>query len=597
MERSGLAVFCRIGVGLAILGAVVFGSVGTAAAAALEPWEPNPALELAATMSHLQPSGLAVAPEGTTTVFWGNSGGELVARTRAANADVYGAEETIGGSLLASAGGPGNRIGVVTLVADSIELHTREADGAFSAPVVVDSVTSPDQLVNVELALGPNGGIAVAWAISSGGSYDVYARVGTVSGGVSTLEPTVKLTTSSLNWLRVRVAIGPDGRVAVGWNARLGFTGAPSFAGIWEVQTRVRPGVGGAFGAVTTAVAFAPDEAVEWMELKYDGDSRLVVAYQSAANHSGGSPNPLTIGTIALRSGQTTFSLPVVAATFTDQAGGFNLGVATDGAVTIGWQEYGDTGASLYAATLSPAAVAFGAAQKLTSEELYSDSLELAVAANGSAVAVWREQTSVGVDTAGTLYARVRSADTSSFGDAFVLAPAGVFSGTGSGSQIFYAKLAVGTAADGSATAFWTDPSTGAWTPKTRRARMGSTVVTPSGTQKAEEIAISKLSAKVRRHSIVVKATVTATASGLVRFVSTNLGNVRHPRRWRCITKVTVRAGVPTELECTLPFGARLQLERGALWLSTAVRLTRRGSKIADSYRHLVVRQTARFTG
>ena len=602
MESSGLAAFRRIGAGLAVLGAVVLGSVDTAAAATLEPWEPTPALELAATMSYGDPGGLAVAPEGATAAFWSNSDGDLVARTRTANADAYGAEETIGGSLLASAGGPGNRIGVVTLVTGSIELHTREADGAFSAPMVVDSGTSGD-LVNADVALGPNGGIAVAWAIRSGRSYDVYARVGTVRGGVSTLEPTVKLTSSSLIWLKARVAIGPDGRVAVGWNTQVGYTGGAPRQELWEVQTRVRPGSGGAFGAVTTAEAFAPDEAVEWMELEYDGDSRLVVAYQSAANHNGGSPNPLTVGTIALRSGQTTFSLPVVAATYTGQAGGFDLGVATDGAVSIGWEEYGDTEASLYVATLSPAAVAFGAAQKLTAEGSYPDSLELAVAANGAAVAVWRGQTIVGEDTAGTLYARVRSAGANSFGEAFVLAPAVVFSGTGSGSQTWYAKLAVGTAADGSATAFWTDPSTGLWTPKTRRARMGSEVVTPAAVvtpsvpNKTEQIAISKLSAEVRPQTIVVKATVTATASGLVRLMTTNVGNMRHPRRWRCITKVTVKAGLPTQLECTLPLGARRQLGRGALWLSTAFRLTPTGSEIADSYRHLVVWQTTRFAG
>ncbi|MGI9186041.1 MAG: hypothetical protein ACR2J9_00735, partial [Gaiellales bacterium] len=172
MKRTIWPVFHRRVIVAVVLASFILGTPVIAGAGTLGPWEPNPAFDVASGMDQTRTMAVAVAPEGATTVLWGNPAGALMARTRAADAATFAVEEQLGGVLLASAGGPGNRTAVVTSVTSgattSMVLHTREAGGGFSAPAVVGSVTGGDWIANVDVALGPSGSIVVAWALHAG---------------------------------------------------------------------------------------------------------------------------------------------------------------------------------------------------------------------------------------------------------------------------------------------------------------------------------------------------------------------------------------------------------------------------------------------
>jgi hypothetical protein len=578
---------------LVLLGSVIIvgAFAGPAAAAPLGPWEPNPALELSSSMDPERLAGVAVAPEGLTAAFWADTSGELVARTRASAVAPYGAPEVLGGSLLDSAGGPGDRIAVVAAESSggttAVQLRIREAGaGGFSTPVPV--VSTADVIVNADVAVGPGGAIVVAWAVNAGGAYDVYARVGTVSGGSVTLEPTVTLTAAALSYVaRAQAAIGADGRIAVSWNA---IVGNPPAGQLWELHTRVRPGAGGDFGGLITTLAFAADTKVDSIATEYDTRNHLIVAFASVANLNRGAPHPITIGTVALRAGQSAFDAPIVASTYSGLATPIGLGIAAAGAVTVSWIDHSATNRP-WTATLPADGSGYGPAEDLavSGSGVEAGILRLTVAPDGTAVAAFWQQAGVRGEEVGTPYVRVREAGVASFGAAVVLGQS--LAGGSSGADYSYAKLALGSAANGDATALWSEVAGGTWTPKTRSARMSSpAAAVANGTS---TLVVSALAAKVRQSTIVVRATLMPSASGRVELVATTRRNDRSPRRWRCTSEASVQAGVRMKLTCTLRLGARRQLDRGALWLASSFRLTPTVGASVEAYRGLVIPRRA----
>jgi hypothetical protein len=583
----------------------------TGTAGAAWPWEPSTPVELGPSMQRSYPIGLAVAPNGMATALWSTSADGAVARTRPAGSDTFGVQEVLGGVVAAQASGPGNRVAVATRLSaggtNTLRIHVRTADGAtFESPVQV--VATTDDIDNASVALGPNGSIVVAWAAgpSGGNSFHVYARVGTISGGAVSFEPQVQLTASPCDWIKTAVAIGADGRIAVSWRARLGNSGAPYYYSLSGVQVRIRPAAGGAFGLVTNATTLAPNSLVIDHKLAYGAGNELVVAYMGQGALNSGVPYPFTVATTTMRDGQASFDMPVTVSTYNGQQGSLAMGVAGDGAITVGWID--DTATTHpRVATRAAGSATFGAAEDLIvpATGATARTLRIAVAADGAVTAGWWQQDSVGLGGIGTPYLRERPAGASTFGSAIPLGATSTYAQYSY--DFYYSAMEIQMAANGDATALWSDASGGTWTPKTRASlsppqpsagdagsasAAGRASEAGTGAAGAPMVQVKSLTATVGRR-VVITAQVMTTADGTVRLDATTRRNRDSERRWRCTADATVRAGVTATVSCTLRKGARRQLRLGAIWLAGGFRLTTAGGAVAEAYRGLPIARSA----
>lgn len=604
MRVSRLSRF--LGVAGAALAVLVGALTGTAVAA--WPWEPSMPVELAPSMQWSEPIpiGLAVAPNGMATALWLTAADGTVARTRPAGSSTFGSEEVLGGVLVAQTSGPGNRVAVATRLTaggtSTLRVHVRTAEGmSFASPVQV--VATTDAIDNVSVALGPNGTIVVAWAAgpSGGNALHVYARVGTISGGAVSLESQVQLTASPCDWIKSATAIGSDGRIAVGWRARLGYSSAPYYYSLSAVQVRVRTANAGTFGPVTNATTLAPDSLAVDHTMVYGPGNELVVAYMGQTALNGGVPYPLTIATTTMRDGQASFDMPVVVSTYSGQQGALGMGVAGDGAIVVGWID--DTAATHpRVATRAAGSATFGTAEDLIvpATGAMARALSIAVAPDGAVTAAWWQQDTLGLGGIGTPYLRERAAGAATFGSPLALGPTSTYAQYNY--DFYYSAMEVQMASNGDATTLWSDASAGTWTPKTRASlsppqppggAAGSATTTDAGAGTVPRVQVESFTATVGS-AVVVTAQVTTTIDGTVRLDATTRRNRDSGRRWRCTADTTVRAGTTATISCTLRPGARRQLRRGAIWLAGGFRLTTSGGAVAKAYRGLpIARSTA----
>jgi hypothetical protein len=346
------------------------------AAAGLDGRAWKPPVTLSAAGRNASAPQVAVAADGSAVAVWARSNGTdtvIQAATRSA-AGVWGAPQTL------SAGGQNAETptvatapdGTATAVWDRFDgstyiaqVSSRRPGHAWSSPhnLSATGLTATAE----EVAVAPDGRVTAAWVEIDAGQYTVQAAVGSPGGPWSTPKD---LSAPGQAGLGPRVAVAPDGTATVVWYRSDGAN--------LVIQAASHP-VGGAWSSPQTIsqsgrdsqgprLAVAPNGTATAVWWRFDGANQVI---QTASRPEGGAWSPP-----ATLSGPGEDGLfPVVA-------------VAPDGTATAIW-ERSDGAHYIAQAASRPAGGAWSAPADLSLPGADANGPRVAVAPDGTAVAVW----------------------------------------------------------------------------------------------------------------------------------------------------------------------------------------------------------------
>lgn len=265
--------------------------------------------------------GVAVAPDGATTVVWEEADGPnwtVYANTRQAGG-AFGAPVQLSSS--ASGGEPMPRLvaggdGATTVVWNQhtgaswvVQASTRPARGSFGSPADLSapSTTPP----NPQVAASSDGTTTVVWALSE----DRIQASTRVAGGTFTAPADVSVATQGAR--RPRIAVSAGGDATVAWEHPNG--------GGWTVQASTRP-AGGGFSAPVDVSAMDQDSREPEVVTAPDGTTGV---FWERSGTTGGVVQTSTRAVGGAFSSPLDLSAPAS----TDQL--VRAAVAPDGAATV----------------------------------------------------------------------------------------------------------------------------------------------------------------------------------------------------------------------------------------------------------------------
>ena len=448
-----------------VVGVVVgVGLVGAPSAVAFQgPWAPVVDLS-ASSRSAVEPE-VAVAPNGSTTVFW--SAGNVVQASTRLPGGMFGAPINLsvpgsigGGPDVAVAPNGGTTTGTTTVVwrrNNVVQASTRPPSGTFGPPVVL--LSAPGQNIDVnptywpadqnvgpivggpEVAVAPDGTTTVVWTheiVTSSavqGSTDwVIVQAVTRAAGSSTFSPPVDLSAHGQKAYQAQVAAAADGTTTVVWQAE----------GV--VQARTRP-PGGTFGPPVDLSA--SDQESGGAQLATAADGTTTVVWGSTVGANPDTTARATVTQASTRPPGGSFGVPITLSAIGKNAGGTQVAVAPDGTTTAIWGYYtasacccclAPVGGAVVQASTRPPGGSFGPPVDLSAHGQAFRAPQVAVGADGTTTAIW------GYSNPGkkvVVQARTRPPG-GTFGAAIDLAVAG-----------WYDQPQVAVGADGAATAVW----------------------------------------------------------------------------------------------------------------------------------------------
>jgi hypothetical protein len=337
---------------------------------------------------------VAVAPDGETTVVWGQLVGgtfTIQARIRPAGSSTFGAVQNlatnqgsgVSGSPRVAVAADGATTVTWTGQPDIIRAATRAAGSNTFGPVEDLSVVG-ENAAAPRVAVAGDGTTTVAWNLTSACSpgptcFVVQAR--TRPAGSNTFGPVQGASPTSDAALFPNLAVAADGATTVVWTLTRGCVPSPCE---YTSQAATRPAGSGTFGTAQdvsptesstqfTNVAVAPDGAatVVWAQLV--GGNFITRARTRPAGST-------TFGTIEDISEIGTQSAIQVAA-------------APDGAITVAWEweDFATGDHTVQAASRPAGASAFGTVTNLSAAGATPARSRLAVAPDGAVTAVWAQ--------------------------------------------------------------------------------------------------------------------------------------------------------------------------------------------------------------
>ncbi|WP_445150967.1 hypothetical protein [Baekduia sp. Peel2402] len=293
-------------------------------------------------------------------------------------------------------------------------LATGTAAGVFGSPVPIASGASALGLTS---ALGADGTVAIGWAAGGTGHVTVLAPNGSVRADAA-------LPGTGVN--SIDVGVTSDGAIVVAYRTK-------ESANSYSLQVATMPAGTTAFGE---PVALQSGAAVDSIDVATGGGGAVAIAYRQL----GGKYR----ARVAVRpAGASAFEAGVAMSRSASEGDDYSPRVAfdADGTLVAVW---GNAGGALYALRPAGAGAAFGEAQPLGSGPAYD--VDLVPAPGGGAA--------VSYAGSGSVWAALQGAPGASFSAPVQAGPAY--------SSPITVDTAVTAAPNGTVTALWADPTTGA---------------------------------------------------------------------------------------------------------------------------------------
>jgi len=370
--RCGLSRWSSFARRAVVLLALVVATGGARTAlAAPGPWV-LPAIDLSTQGQEAVSPRLATAPDGTTIAYWAQQNGSnyvLQASTRSpdgafgAPVDLPASGQYSAGSQLAIA-----RDGTTTGVWDRsdgtntiVQASTRSPGGAFSAPVNLSA--AGQDAGDESLAVAPDGSTTAIWQRSNGTNTIVQASTRAPGGAFSA---PVNLSAAGQNASSPTLAVAPDGSTTAIWRRSDGTNT------IVQASTRAP---GGAFGAPVNLSAAGQDAGGESLAVAPDGTTTAIWQRYNGTNY---------IVQASTRTPGGAFGAPIDLSAAGQHATSPAMAVALDGTTTAIWKR----NITVQASTRAPGG-AFGAPVDLSAAHDDARDPQVAVSPDGTTTAIW----------------------------------------------------------------------------------------------------------------------------------------------------------------------------------------------------------------
>ncbi len=342
------------------------------------------AVNLSAAGQNASSPEVAVAVDGATTVVWYRNNGSnwiVQASTRPAGSGAFG------GVVDLSAAGQNAESQQVAIAADGattvvwrrleglnviVQARTRPA-GSSTFGGAVDLSAAGRNAFDPQVAVAADGATTVVWRRDDGSNFIVQASTRPAGSGSGTFGAAQDLSAAGLDTAAPQVAVAVDGVTTVVWSS---WTGVNSI-----VKARTRPAGSGTFGGAvdlsaagqnvsSPEVAVAVDGATTVVWYRYDGSNWIVQASTRPAGSGAFG------GVVDLSAAGRDAYVP-------------QLSVAVDGATTVVWNRSNGVNLIVQASTRAAGSGTFGGVVDLSAPGEDALNQQVAVAADGTATAVW----------------------------------------------------------------------------------------------------------------------------------------------------------------------------------------------------------------